>query len=161
MQKTLLINPKKCTGCRTCELVCSLEHEGEFNPSLSRVTMINFPEEIVTIPVTCFHCQEPSCRQACPVGAIEKDDEIGAVVIDDNQCIGCNMCLMVCPIGVISMAGSSSKSHHAKCNLCDGEPECVDFCPGGALEYGRPDEVLWERKKKMAKHLRNLLEEAI
>lgn len=161
MQKTLLINPQKCIGCRTCELMCSLENNGEFNPSLSRVTMVNFPEEIVTIPVTCLHCQEPTCKQACPAGAIERDAESKAVVIDDAKCIGCNMCLMVCPIGVISMADQEEARSNTKCDLCGGEPECVQYCPEGALEFGRPDEVLLKRKKKVAKSLRDLIEEAI
>ncbi|KXS41737.1 MULTISPECIES: 4Fe-4S dicluster domain-containing protein [unclassified Candidatus Frackibacter] len=161
MRKTLLINPKKCTGCRTCELVCSLEHTDEFNPSLSRVTMINFPEEIITIPVTCLHCQEPSCKNVCPTGAIERDKETGAVVIVDEKCIGCNMCLMVCHIGAISTVEQERLEYNVKCNLCDGEPECVEFCPTGALEFGRPDDMLLTRKKKVANQLRSLIEEAI
>lgn len=161
VQKTLLINPQECIGCRTCELMCSLEHEGEFNPSLSRVTMVNFPEEIVTIPVTCFHCQDPVCKQACPAEAIERDEETNAVVIDDEKCIGCNMCLMVCPIGVINTPNQQSLASNAKCDLCDGDPECVKYCPEEALEFDRPDEILLKRKKKIAKNLRNLIEEAI
>jgi Fe-S-cluster-containing hydrogenase component 2 len=161
VQKALLINPQKCTGCRTCELICSLEHDGEFNPSLSRVTMVNFPEEILTIPVTCLHCQEPVCKEVCPSGAIEKDDKTGAILINDEECIGCNMCLMVCPIGAISTVSHKTLASHAKCDLCGGEPECVEFCPGGALEFGRTDELLLDRKKKVAKSLRNLIEEAI
>ncbi|ADL13025.1 4Fe-4S dicluster domain-containing protein [Acetohalobium arabaticum] len=161
MKKTLLINPEKCIGCRTCELMCSLEHESEFNPSLARITMINFPEEIDTIPITCLHCEDPSCQEACPTGAINKIEETGAVVIDHDKCIGCNMCMMVCPIGIISTAETETSAHNSKCDLCGGEPECVEFCPTGALEYGRPDEVLLDRKKKLAKRLNNLIEEAI
>ena len=42
MQKSLHINPDKCTGCLQCEMACSYEHHGTFNPSKSRIKVFDF-----------------------------------------------------------------------------------------------------------------------
>ena len=45
MQKSLNIDPAKCTGCLQCEMACSLENEGIFNTSKSRIKVFTFHEE--------------------------------------------------------------------------------------------------------------------
>ena len=35
--KIIAVNPDKCTGCRLCELACSLKNTGEFNPARQRM----------------------------------------------------------------------------------------------------------------------------
>ena len=70
MQKSLNIDPAKCTGCLQCEMACSLENEGVFNTSKSRIKVFTFHEEGKFVPYTCTQCDEAWCMHACPVDAI-------------------------------------------------------------------------------------------
>ena len=70
MQKSLNIDPAKCTGCLQCEMACSLENEGIFNTSKSRIKVFSFHEEGKFVPYTCTQCDEAWCMHACPVDAI-------------------------------------------------------------------------------------------
>ena len=70
MLKSLQIEPEKCTGCLQCELACSYQAEGTFNPSISRIKVFTFHEEGRFVPYTCTQCEEAWCMHACPVEAI-------------------------------------------------------------------------------------------
>ena len=70
MQKSLNIDPEKCTGCLQCELACSYDNEGVFNPSKSRIKVFKFEDAGRFVPYTCTQCDEAWCMQACPVDAI-------------------------------------------------------------------------------------------
>ena len=70
MQKSLHIDPGKCTGCVQCELACSFENEGVFNTAKSRIKVFTFHQEGRFVPYTCTQCDEAGCTQACPVDAI-------------------------------------------------------------------------------------------
>jgi Fe-S-cluster-containing hydrogenase component 2 len=37
-KKIMITDPEKCTGCRLCEVVCSVKHNGVSNPTLARIT---------------------------------------------------------------------------------------------------------------------------
>jgi carbon-monoxide dehydrogenase iron sulfur subunit len=69
-------------------------------------------------------------------GAMQRDKETGAVECDEGKCVGCWMCIMVCPFGVISRDVHEGKIA-SKCDLCigEGEPACVKNCPNEALVY--------------------------
>jgi Fe-S-cluster-containing hydrogenase component 2 len=54
------------------------------------------------------------------------------MVVDHEQCVGCNLCHQYCPIGVVGVDPDLKKS--VKCDLCQGDPHCVAACPTGALE---------------------------
>ena len=45
MQRSLVLDPKKCTGCMQCEMACSLENEGFVAPSRSRIRVFAFHDE--------------------------------------------------------------------------------------------------------------------
>lgn len=128
----LQIDPEKCTGCRSCELACSLEKAGEFNPARSRIRQVAFLEEALCLPLSCLQCEEPFCTKVCPSRALSRDEETGVVSIRAEACIGCRMCTLACPFG---MVGFSPEGKAEKCDLCGGEPECVAFCPSGALQF--------------------------
>ena len=151
MKKDLIINPEKCVACRTCELVCSLTKTGECNPKEARIRVVMFDEEGFYTPTMCFQCREAWCAQTCPAAAICKDDETGALVVDDNKCVGCRMCTMICPFGQVVVSKKTGKA--SKCDLCSGDPVCVRFCPTGALEFDKADRFQQERRKLMAKNL--------
>jgi Fe-S-cluster-containing hydrogenase component 2 len=131
MNKMLSVVPKKCTNCRMCELACSLAKTGEFNPAKSRIRVNAFPEELAYIPLACFQCSDAPCVKICPSGALT--EETGLVRHDPDKCIGCKMCMVACPFGVISF--DSSEGVTTKCDNCDGDPQCVKFCAFGALEF--------------------------
>ncbi|MCG8617479.1 MAG: 4Fe-4S binding protein [Desulfobacterales bacterium] len=67
----------------------------------------------------------------CPAKAISRGDD-GIVHIDHDRCIGCGMCARYCPIDMILMDPQKKKAH--KCEMCQGQPVCVEACPTGALE---------------------------
>ncbi|HEC05240.1 MAG TPA: 4Fe-4S dicluster domain-containing protein [Thiolapillus brandeum] len=133
MQKSLHIDPLKCTGCLQCEMACSYEHEGVFNPSKSRIKVFTFHEAGRFAPYTCTQCDEAWCLHACPVNAITLDAATGAKVVSDNQCVGCKVCTIACPFGTINYNHVTGKV--IKCDLCGGDPKCASACPTDAITY--------------------------
>jgi carbon-monoxide dehydrogenase iron sulfur subunit len=130
MNKTLVLRPEKCIGCRSCELICSFTRAKEFNPQKSSVTVIQYDKAMICVPIMCTQCEEAYCEKVCPVEAIYKDEN-GARVIDEKRCITCKMCMFACPLGNIAFDGDKV----FKCNLCGGTPNCALHCPSGAIEY--------------------------
>lgn len=153
--KQLVIKPEKCIGCRTCELVCSFGHYGEFNPKLANVKVFEYEKAAVAIPMTCLQCENPSCMKVCPVGAIKKN-ALGAVTINYDKCIGCKMCLNACPLGNVSFHPAINKVF--KCDLCGGDPKCAKYCPGKAIQFLDPDE-LQDKRAAVSERYKNLLGE--
>lgn len=132
MQKALNINPEKCTGCLQCEVACSMEHTGAFNPSKSRIRVFKFHHEGRFVPYTCTQCAEAWCQKACPVEAITTD-EFGVKNVADSACVGCKVCTISCPFGTINYVPDTGKV--AKCDLCGGDPKCATACPTDAITY--------------------------
>jgi Fe-S-cluster-containing hydrogenase component 2 len=116
-----------------CELACSLDNEGAFNPSKSRIRVFKFEDEGRFVPYTCTQCAEAWCLKACPVDAISLDPETGAKVVSDALCVGCKVCTIACPFGTINYNQDTGKV--IKCDLCEGEPECATACPTDAITY--------------------------
>ena len=100
--KALMINDEKCTGCRLCELVCSVMHDGISNPSRSRIKVIKWEAEGLYIPMSCQQCQDAPCMNVCPVKAISRDEDLARVMVDYDVCIGCRACVSACPFGAMS-----------------------------------------------------------
>jgi len=133
MQKSLYIDPVKCTGCLQCEMACSYIHTGAFNPSKSRIKVFDFEHEGRKVPYTCTQCSEAWCLHACPVDAIKLDAQTGAKVVFEDTCVGCKVCTIACPFGTINYVADTGKVQ--KCDLCDGDPACVTACPTDAITY--------------------------
>ena len=72
MQKTLHINPDKCTGCLQCEMACSFENYATYAPARSRIKVFDFHHTGRKVPYTCTQCDEAWCLHACPVEAINR-----------------------------------------------------------------------------------------
>ncbi|MBC7235840.1 MAG: 4Fe-4S dicluster domain-containing protein [Chloroflexi bacterium] len=138
---------KKCLTCRECEVACSLYHERECNPALSRI-QIDFDDFVPGFPDirVCKQCDFPACYYACAdrweEPAIYIDAETGARIIDPQKCRGCASCLRACPLtperSVIAYKLNGRKRIYFKCDLCSGRPEgpiCVEVCPGQALTF--------------------------
>jgi len=150
MTKLLMVEYEKCVGCGTCEIACSIGHEGAINPAQSRIGIVKWGMPGEGIPVTCAHCEEAPCQAICPVNAISRKDSSG-VSIEYDRCIGCRMCLAVCPFGAISF--DSIGKRVTKCDLCDGDPLCARFCVYGALQYADPREHGAMKRRQAAARL--------
>ncbi len=133
MAKVIMIDYEKCTGCRLCELVCSVKHEGVSNPARSRIQIVKWEMKGLYVPMVCLHCESPICQTICPVEAVLHDEASGKVMTDYDKCIGCRMCVVVCPFGGRSFDTIGRKI--IACDFCDGDPQCVRFCDTGALRF--------------------------
>jgi len=131
--KVLMLDYEKCTGCRTCELVCSVKHEGAANPSKSRIKIVKWEWEGRYVPMSCQQCVDAPCLAVCPVKAISRDEQLNRVQVNYDACIGCRMCVAACPFGAMSFNTDLKKVF--KCDFCDGEPQCSRFCEVKAVEY--------------------------
>ena len=121
-----------CGGCRRCELVCSLFHYGECNLELSSVHVIKDAFSGEYEIETCRQCKGAECLSICPVeGAIYIDENTGARVINEEKCSGCRLCEEECLFHMIGYI--PEKNLCFKCDLCGGEPQCVENCPHTAL----------------------------
>ncbi len=143
MANVLMIHPDKCTGCRNCELACSFKHDGMFRPRTARVHVQTWEREGMSVPMMCQQCEDAACVSVCPTGAMHQSKAKGKVGWDANKCIRCRMCTLACPFGCAVYDAASSAI--LKCDLCDGTPECVAFCPNKALEY--QDDTLATRSR--------------
>lgn len=133
MEKMLVVNPDLCTACRICELVCSFKHHEEFNPEKSRIRINMSHKDFYYFPRVCKQCDEAPCIDECPADALFKDPVTGIVSLNRLNCTGCKSCIEACPFG--AMGFDSTEEMAEKCNLCDGDPECVKYCFFKALEY--------------------------
>ncbi len=144
MLRSLYIDPKKCTGCLQCEMACSFEHFGVFNPARSVIRVFNFHQEGRFVPYTCTQCAEAWCLQACPVDAIRSNAQTGAKEVVEALCVGCKVCTIACPFGTVNYNQATGKV--MKCDLCGGDPQCVQACPTAAITYVDAD---WTGLDKM------------
>ena len=148
MLRSLHINAEKCTGCLQCEMACSYENEGVFNPAKSRIKVFTFHEEGRFVPYTCTQCAEAWCMQACPVEAIVINAATGAKDVLDDVCVGCKVCTIACPFGTVNYNQATGKV--IKCDLCGGDPACVSACPTEAITYIDSDMTGYDRMRAWA-----------
>jgi len=171
--KKIYFKEEYCMACRLCEIACLVAH------SKSKKIIKAYKEEFPTLTarlvieqkgplsfaIQCRHCKDAPCVEACITSAMKWDKKTGAVSHDRDKCVGCWMCVMSCPFGVILMDTSvktiqgvgrvstrppkpEASNHNVadtsvsgkivtKCDLCAdvGSPACVDACPNEALVY--------------------------
>jgi Fe-S-cluster-containing hydrogenase component 2 len=151
MEKLIFIDHLKCVGCATCEMVCSLVHEEICSPALSRIRVVRYPTEAYNVPITCAFCESPPCVAVCPTGAIEKNLDTGDVAIDFALCIGCRQCVQACPFGHMNF--SFARGTAFKCDLCGGNPQCVEFCWTEALQYVPLERALGDKRQAAARNI--------
>ncbi len=142
--KRIVIHEEYCIGCKLCEVHCLVQHSSSqdiikaFKFERSQVTPRVILEEDgpLSFALQCRQCAEPACLEACISGAMHRDPDTGAVACDEDRCVGCWMCIMVCPVGAIQPSRSGRRVA-SKCDLCYGakEPACVANCPNEALTY--------------------------
>ncbi|MBN2248517.1 MAG: 4Fe-4S dicluster domain-containing protein, partial [Coriobacteriia bacterium] len=144
------VDTKKCSGCTSCMMACSLTHHGVTNHSLSRIQIVqnpfaSFPNDIQINQ--CRQCPYPACVEACPTGAMHVDTDTGVRTIDEAKCIGCERCVNACPFTPSRALWNFEDKHAQKCDLCldtphwsqeggpDGTRACEAVCPMHAISF--------------------------
>jgi Fe-S-cluster-containing dehydrogenase component len=135
MKKMIVFDAAKCTGCKTCEIVCSFKNDQVFGSSRARIRNFRDLDQSFFVSLTCMQCEDPPCVKICPTMALSKEN--GLVRMEPLRCIGCKICMLACPFGAIAF--DQERGFAIKCELCGGDPECVAFCPTGALQYREID----------------------
>jgi carbon-monoxide dehydrogenase iron sulfur subunit len=142
-RKFVSVDPGKCIGCGICEYACTVEKgEGIWNPLRSRIRVVRMAP-IFNFALTCRGCQDARCVKACPERAISQSESTGLLIIDETKCKGCDWCVQACEHGGITIHSETGKA--IACNLCEGEPKCVESCPEEALEIVDSDEAAEKR----------------
>jgi carbon-monoxide dehydrogenase iron sulfur subunit len=156
MFKVLSMDYTKCHGCRACERACSMRAQIDGDALQPRITCFVFELEGRGISIGCQHCQNAPCLTVCPEGAIYRDEKFNRIMVNHDRCIGCRMCIAVCPFGAMDFDKKSRRI--IKCDLCDGDPLCVKLCSYGALQYIDASEQSTTNKIKTADKLREMIQ---
>ena len=145
--KRVYVNEEWCLGCHLCEYNCAFANSGMSDMVLALKGRPIFPRihveegDKISYAVSCRHCEDPICVKSCIAGALSKED--GVIRIDQERCVSCYTCVLVCPYGALSPGESGVMQ---KCELClqntVGEPACVNGCPNKAIVYEERGEVL-------------------
>ncbi|MEM3549696.1 MAG: 4Fe-4S dicluster domain-containing protein [Candidatus Bathyarchaeia archaeon] len=164
VQYGFFFDQSRCTGCKTCSIACKSWNQIPPGPvRLLRVfeweegTWPNVRLNFLAVP--CYHCENPVCADACPAGAIFKEEKYGAVLIDQECClpnvVNCNRaCWDSCPYGSILFASDNSGEKAEKCTMCIDRleqnmlPICVASCQMRALDFGPLKELIDKYGKK-------------
>ncbi|MDP2729679.1 MAG: 4Fe-4S dicluster domain-containing protein [Dehalococcoidales bacterium] len=148
--KKIYIKDQVCIGCHFCEVYCQLQQASPKDPLRAFKKDLPLPsprcrveeKNPLSLSIRCQQCEDAPCVQACLTGALTRDTESSSVQLDEEKCIGCWTCLLVCPFGAIRQ--NRQEKRVTKCDLCQGReiPACVTYCPNEALVYLEADEQL-------------------
>jgi len=164
MGKAIMVIVEKCLACKSCEIACAVAHS-ESKVIEKAITEASKPRKRVTVeavgensvPMQCRHCEDAPCIAICPTAAIHRIHADGPILIDQEKCIGCKYCLMVCPFGVIDVSNDGKVM--IKCDLCferakmGEEPACVEACPTKAIVLVDEKDLATGRRKRAAEEL--------
>ncbi|MBI4301128.1 MAG: 4Fe-4S dicluster domain-containing protein [Chloroflexi bacterium] len=166
-QWVMVIDLKKCDGCVTidkppqCTEACIKGHYVPEGQQWIEVYQHELPGGgTYFMPTPCYNCENAPCVNVCPVGATYQTPE-GIVLIDNNRCIGCRLCMAACPYQrrffnwgqpklppeahfvksspefPIAKKGTVIKCMFCAHHVVNGElPHCVSGCPMKALYFG-------------------------
>ena len=165
----LVIDLDICVGCHACAVACKEWNDGgQFGPLpdehaygkepsgvwFNRVHSYEVTNDTarassamtIHFPRSCLHCETPDCVTVCPTGASYKRADDGIVLVDEDKCIGCQLCAWACAYGAREF--SEERGVMQKCTLCvdriynetfeeyDRQPACVMACPTRARHFG-------------------------
>lgn len=130
LNKIIYVDPKRCIGCHGCEVACAVSHSeatGVFEAVgmtglFSRTHVVAV--DGASVPMQCRQCEDAPCTKVCPTGSMRQAGHTGSVSIDEQTCIGCKLCTMVCPFGVVTVVnrpvagGRTNGGVATKCDLC-------------------------------------------
>lgn len=147
--KRVYVQEQWCLACHLCEYACAFANSGQEKPGAGGLDMslalkgqkinprIKIEEkDNVSFAVSCRHCEDAPCQKSCIAGAISVVD--GVVHIDQDKCVGCYTCVLVCPYGAVAPADNGRVMQ--KCELCveranGAAPACVAACPNRAIVF--------------------------
>jgi electron transport protein HydN len=155
MNTFVIADPKRCIGCRTCEVACVLAHSGD--EGLQGMSAAHFIPRLklirtakVSTPVQCHQCEDAPCVKVCSTGAIVFSSD--SVQVNQERCVGCKSCMIACPYGAVEIVtveklervGRGISEHTVrvkkveaqKCDLCitqEEGPACIRVCLTKAL----------------------------
>ena len=132
------IDPTKCIGCSICEYVCAFEKDKSFNPLRSRIRIVRILS-LCSIAMVCRFCENAPCVTACPRDALQQSTVTGIIRVNERKCDGCGWCIPPCPYGAVMVDPETNRV--MMCDLCNGTPRCVDFCPTDALQLRTEDTI--------------------
>lgn len=147
VQYGFFFDQSRCYGCQACSTACK-DWNGIGPGPEKWMTVYEWEEgtfpttRIHTLAFSCAHCAEPACMAACPEGAIFKEPEFGAVLVDQDKCVGCRKCKEACPYGSPKYASDAEDEKMSKCTMCidklvrGEQPQCALSCPMRALDFG-------------------------
>ena len=169
MRLGLVIDLDVCVGCHACAVSCKqwnasgttgpltdyqpfgAEPSGVWFNRIRHYEVGTYPNsKTINFPMSCMHCKDADCVTVCPTGASYKRAEDGIVLVDQNKCMGCNLCSWACPYGARELDRESGTMK--KCTLCvdriydqnipqeDRQPSCVLTCPAHARMFGDLDD---------------------
>ena len=156
-QKAFYFDASACTGCKVCQVAC--QDKNNLPPEILWRRVFEYgggswveqgnnfvPNNLFKyyLSTACQHCENPVCRDVCPVAAITKRED-GIVILDSEKCIGCRYCEWACPYGAPQF--NEEINAMTKCHFCYDlqdqglNPACVDACVMRCLDYGELDEL--------------------
>jgi Fe-S-cluster-containing dehydrogenase component/DMSO reductase anchor subunit len=146
MRKGFIFNHNKCVDCNACTAACILANGWQVRAR--NIYTYNSNAEsilpVINLSLACNHCESAICMAGCPTSALSRDENSGAIIVDEIKCIGCRYCQWNCPYDAPKFDPESRII--VKCNLCytelitGGNPACSSACPTGALSYGQLSE---------------------
>lgn len=178
MIEHIRVIPDKCKACRRCEVACIAAHHNmsmkeamqHRDTLVSRVQVVK--AEGLKTTVRCHQCDPAPCCQICPTAALRQDED-GRIIMHEEHCIACEMCIAACPYGTISLDALPGPSEDCaanetpaclaahprevavRCDMChDWRLEngkkitaCMEACPFQALAMILPDGTVVEAPK--------------
>jgi Fe-S-cluster-containing dehydrogenase component/DMSO reductase anchor subunit len=142
MESGFIFNHDRCVNCKACIAACILENGWTVKPrsvyTFNSVRLLSLP--VINISMACNHCDDAVCLRGCPSKALYRDENTGAVIVNEKKCLGCRYCQWNCPYDAPKY--DDKRRVINKCHLCyEGLkeariPACASACPTGALAYG-------------------------
>lgn len=137
--KRIFSNHTLCSGCRACSIACSIAHTGYADDFRGAIRILRNPVEGYEFQSVCRVCENPDCVSACMGTALSRNPETGKIHFNVDRCVGCWMCVMVCPYNGIFPDYKSGKA--IICDQCEDRdtPACVAACSTSALAFAEAD----------------------
>lgn len=152
-QYGFFFDQNRCYACQACSIACKdwngIEPGPEKWMTVYEWETGTFPNtRIHPLAFSCGHCENPVCMTACKHNAIIKEEKYGAVLVDQDKCVGCRDCYDACPYGAPKFASDESGTKMSKCTMCidrlerGEQPVCVMSCPLRAFDFGKLDDLI-------------------
>ncbi|MBD3228834.1 MAG: hypothetical protein GF329_11665 [Candidatus Lokiarchaeota archaeon] len=173
----IVVDIDACIGCGNCLAVCHLNEKIDnaimYGKKIKN-TLFKVVNGLINRNNVCWNCTDAPCLDACDKGILKKDGN-GVVYldldIDEDEpdiekikiCNKCHQkCIEACPSGELFLSkikcGDTMYSIPIKCDLCEGDPECVKACPTGAIRFINISSEKHKDKRKHAEILAKVSE---